>query len=927
MTITKQKLTVALLTGIMLITSATPALAMRNQTGTHHSANITIHESSHPQNSPSQHSGHSFALHQPEIATHQAIRSGDWTDPSVWNNGTLPADTSTVAIPQGVEVTVDEKIAERLKHIAIDGTLRFATDRNTELWVDTLTSSTHGRLEIGTADTPVAAGVSTRIVFADLGAIDLNEDPQQLGRGAVLAGPVVMYGAAKTHRITTAIFPTAGSQTLTLSEPPTGWRIGDKLVITGSQGATSDELRTITAIEGSQITLNHPLELDHVPPKADLNLWIANTTRNISFDSENDEVLRRGHIMFRHNPHVDINHVGFYNLGRTDKKEELNDYYFDLEEERPGNSNPAPINVIVEKGPATNIRGRYPVHFHRSGASVNDPAGIINGSVVVNSPGWGFVNHSSHAHFRNNVTYAVDGAAFYTEAGDEVGSMVGNIAIRTVNPTFRLDDEGAIDPDLGLDLGDFGNDGDGFWLSGNRVSLIDNVAAGSSAHGIIFWTDGLIEPDTGRSEVKVSDIENGHLIPNRETIPVWWAPVAEVRNNESYGATVGFRSRYIHSVAYLGEEVDSAWHQAPPKAYVDTLTPLFDGITVWGSRDGLLLNYNERISVRNARLIGIGDPFEHNLGHTAAIGVGFDLNNDATRGPGTIENVSIEGYEMGFIAPRHNYWRIDNMHLSNVTDMLIHEAIREPRIMPMSNITYGSLDGTAVAGREESRQHIVLAPEFTYAEFDPHSILWPDTITLDGRELFYNQQDPQYIPYGDEFEFDGFEDEMFEGDQLDDEEFEDDPFIEFPVLDTGYLNKTNQELMATYGQALAGEVLPADAINDPTIVNGKIAATQSAVLSQNEAETLIANLSTIPSTNHTEFSAASSTVQTSDTVIDYDEHVNEDENEHENEETETTSINDGLTAQDNSNDTMPLFMGSLAALCLGGLIWHRRRAR
>ena len=257
------------------------------------------------------------------------------------------------------------------------------------------------------------------------------------------------------------------------------------------------------------------------------------------------------------------------------------------------------------------------------------------------SPGWGFVNHSGNVNMVDNVAYGVQGAAFYTEVGDEIGSMVGNIAIRTVNPAFTLDDEGAIDPDLRAERMDFGVDGDGFWLSGHMVSMQGNVSAGASAHGIIIWSDGVIEPDLarGRSSVHVSHLENGHLITGRDTIPTWWAPLSEVSNNESYGATIGFRSRYVHSAGYLGE-IGSSFHTPPDQAYIDTLNPTVDGLTVWGSRDGVLMNYNERMSIKNARLIGIGAPYVQN-GGTADLGVGIDMYNEVTRGPGVIENVSI----------------------------------------------------------------------------------------------------------------------------------------------------------------------------------------------------------------------------------------------------------------------------------------------
>ncbi|MEM7797689.1 MAG: G8 domain-containing protein [Chloroflexota bacterium] len=758
----------------------------------------TMHAGSHSGHG----AGHGMAIHQAAVATHSAISSGSWSTASTWENGSVPTENAVVSIPVGVEVTVDTQLSPRLLQVAVDGTLRFAPDVNTELWVDTLTSSQSGRIEIGTAANPIEANVKARVVFVDNGAVNRANDPTQVGRGAVLAGPTVVHGAPKTHRITVGTFPQAGDTQLTLSSAPSGWRIGDQLIITGAQGKTSDEVRRITALNAATVTLNEPLALDHIPPKADLNLWVANGTRNVIFESESLETQHRGHIMFMHTLDVDIQNARFYGLGRTDKTIPLDDFEYEFDESA-ANEGPSPINFSVIPGPANNIRGRYAIHFHRGGTAPGTIPALIKGSVVEDSPGWAFVNHSSNVDMIDNVSYNVQGAGFYTEAGDEVGSMVGNIAIRTVNSSFVLDDEGAIDPDLGLERGDFGNDGDGFWLSGTRVSVIDNVAAGASAHGIIFWVDGLIEPDTGRATVKVNEIENGHLITSRDSIPVWWAPVAEVRDNESYGATVGFRSRYIHSDFYMGE-AESAFHEKPPQAYVDTLHPVFDGITVWDSRDGILLNYNERLSVRNARLIGIGHPFDHNLGQTAAVGVGLDINNEATFGPGAVENISIEGYEMGFIGPRHGNWTVNNLDLSNVSDILLHEPIVAPRSILMTDVEFGSLDGTAVAGQDGQRQNIAFELELDYAFSDPYLMLAPDTVTLDGRELYYNQQRPDYVPYPEGFEV----------------EFGD------AELDPAYIGKTNQQLWETFKQAVGGELLPTDAQRDSRIVNGYIDANE-----------------------------------------------------------------------------------------------------
>ena len=743
-----------------------------------------------------------MALVSLDQATHTVVASGNWSDPSVWQDGTLPTAGARIVIPEGMTLTVDGQIAEEIKTIRIDGTLQFATDVNTELRVDTIVSSPTGCFVMGTANNPIAAGVTARVVFADDGAIDQSWDPQQLSRGAVLQGPVDIHGAETTHRVTLATYPSAGATSIQLSSAPTSWNVGDQIVITGTQGSTSDEVRTIRSIDGTTVELNQALQLDHIPPKSDLNVYVANTTRNVEFTSENTNIPRRGHIMFMHQLNVNVKNASFNELGRTDKNRPLDDIIFDFTEDAVGNETSAGVDFTTSEGDRTNIRGRYAIHFHRGGTDPSSHPALIEGSVVNGSPGWGFVNHSGNVNMVNNVAYGVQGAAFYTEAGDEIGSLVGNIAIRTVSPTFVLDDEGAIDPDLRADVQDFGVDGDGYWLSGHLVSMRDNVSAGASGHGIIIWSNGLVEEDRGRATVKTADIANGNLITGRDTIPTWWAPLAEISNNESYGATVGFRSRYVHSSVYLGEN-GSPFHARPDQAYIDTLNPVIDGLTVWGSRDGVLMNYNERMSLRNARLIGTGAPWVQN-GGTADTGVGIDMYNEVSRGPGVIENVSIEGFGVGLLAPRQDVWTVNNLQLANTTDLVITEARQSARTLDMNDVSFGSLNGTAVENTAGQRRNVVMEADTEGDGYQPYFFLLSNRIRLNGQSLYFDQQADDYVPL---------------------ESSDSESIVPIPQE---FVGLTNQQLWNTYGTSFGGAIIPPDATTVSIVDGGVVGSAPTA---------------------------------------------------------------------------------------------------
>ena len=670
---------------------------------------------------PSHHCSNVPAFAAVSLVTHTATQSGPWSDPETWG-GTSPGANAAVLIPSGIEVTLSSELNTRLNLVRIDGTLSFDATQDTLLRVDTIYSACSGSLQIGTTGQPIQDDVTARVVFIDNGPVSGTD---RLSRGAILAGTTSIVGSPKTHRAVITPQARQGDSTLNLRTAPVGWEVGDQLVVTGTKmnDPTSDEIRTIAGISNNLVSLNAPLNLDHTAPRADLNVYVANVTRNIEFRSENTAIQHRGHMMFM-NADVNIQNARFTELGRTDKTRPLNDLQFDFTDpESNGDDAPEAATVVGLGG--SNIRGRYGIHFHQIGTEPGSPAALVQGSVVFNGPGWGFVNHSSHVNFIDNVSYGLQGAGFYTEAGDEIGIMQGNIAIRSVNSSFNLDDQGAIDPDLRAGNMDYGHDGDGFWLTGPRVSMIDNVSAGASAHGIIYWTDGIMEPTsnpTTRVTIPVAHLPNGHLIPNRQSVPVWWAPLAENRGNESYGATVGYRMRYLHAKNYLGRDEESDFHRSPPQAYINTLQPTVNDLTVWGSRDGVLLNYNERLSLIGARIVGFGrgiSIFSFNEG-TAKSGVGLDISNDSTHGPATIANVSVEGFGVGVALPVNSRWQINNLQaLDNGSDLLFIEPENTNTEIIFRSLVYESF---IVHDQEDATafpEHVTVIPTSTPGENMP----------------------------------------------------------------------------------------------------------------------------------------------------------------------------------------------------------------
>ena len=375
-----------------------------------------------------------------------------------------------VVIPAGVEVTIDGQMIEPLHWVRVDGVLRFAADRDTQMTVDTLIVGPPGKLDV---DVPLPH--TARVLIADRGPIDTTWDPFVLSRGLISHGTTEISGSPKTTWTTHALAK-AGDTQITVADV-TGWQPGDRLVLPqdGVQYANyayhvvnrDDDVR-ITAIGGdlgpNVVQLDRPLKFDHKPVEANVpgpvkqDPVVLNMTRNVVIESENPAIDRRGHVMLMHSPATKIGYVAFNGLGRTDKSKQVTD-------------------PDGKGGGLVNPRGRYALHLHRTG--VDAKAVEITGCAIDGFPGWGLVNHDSNVIADRNVSYGGFGAAFVTELGNEKGLFTANVAA-------RVNGVGAISNDTRIN--DPGHFGDGFWIEGAGVPVVGNVAIACKNGGFTFFS-------------------------------------------------------------------------------------------------------------------------------------------------------------------------------------------------------------------------------------------------------------------------------------------------------------------------------------------------------------------------------------------------------------------------------------------------------
>ena len=546
-------------------------------------------------------------------ASHIAVRDGGWSDPTTWYRRDIPGENARVLIPEEIDVEYDVVENDELFTARVGGELRFDTTADTRLVIDTLVVAPTGRLVVGTAADPVGPSVSAEILIAANGDIDTGWDPTLLSRGVISHGTAEIHGAQKVSYLKVAAAPRAGQRTIQLDGVPDGWRPGDRVVLTGTKQLgwfwdndiragryheSQDEERTITQISGSTITLDRDLDFDHVVPRSDLAAYVANTSRSITVRSLGGSSLpvhQRGHVMFMHSDDVDVRYASFDDLGRTDKSRPAADQSF-----------------FDEVTTTTNVKGRYSVHFHKTGTEDQEDPAVVIGNSVSRSPGWGFAHHSSHANFTDNVAFDVFGAAFAAEDGDETGVWLRNIAIKSEGIGWG---DWAVKEGADVARHDNGRTGDGFFFAGRLVEAAENVAA-NTTHGFVWLHRGQ------RTDPSTANLQHSETGFGAREMNVDDAAIEGFRDNEAFATHIGIV--VVKANPAQGHDVRS----------------VFDGFLNWETVEGVNLSYTAHYTLRDLDLIGLAElePFQ---GRRAAFHVGTNASDMVVNG------IAAEGFATG----------------------------------------------------------------------------------------------------------------------------------------------------------------------------------------------------------------------------------------------------------------------------------------
>ncbi|MGH9387884.1 MAG: M12 family metallopeptidase [Vicinamibacterales bacterium] len=527
-----------------------------------------------------------------------SVKSGSWSDASVWSTGSLPGSRDVVLVKH--QVVYDSTTAV-VATIAIDAGGRWscALTQSTKLSVDTLLAKPGSTLECGSTANPLPAQFKAEIVIRD-SAIRTSPtgsgvyDPSQYGTGVVAVDATVrMHGASLDPTILRlAAEPLKGSRTLTLAAVPNGWQADDVLVIPDTRQlvdgdyatrsgdfdnfrrrASQSETVTIQAISGTTVTISKALDHDHKGarnPEGGLEILphVGNLSRNIIIRSDKPNGTR-GHVLLTRATNVDIRYVAFQNLGRT-TEEPLDSTTFDA------------AGVVTHVG--TNQIGRYPLHIHHVPGIC--PAGsyqfTIRGVAIENGRKWAMAVHGSHyGLIQDNVVFDATGAGIVTEDGSETGNVFDHNFVVKVETGTRL---------VGTEAGLFGTDpfgrkGNGFWLKGINNTFTNNVVA-DAREGIGFYP--------GATENGIHSVLNDVKIPN---FPCGDTSVAgqytvqrllriynrEVTGNEIYSTSLFGLGTWFMEMPTTGRVAiknTTIWHAARMAVFHKYWNGTFDGLRV-----------------------------------------------------------------------------------------------------------------------------------------------------------------------------------------------------------------------------------------------------------------------------------------------------------------------------------------------------------
>jgi uncharacterized protein (TIGR03067 family) len=418
--------------------------------------------------------GASFGGEPAGPALIRSARSGVWSAPETWEGGKVPGVGARVQVRTGHAVAYDLSSDRVIRSVHVAGTLTFARDRDTRLDVglvkiqpgddtdeDGFNCTAHVKepdpkapvaaLVVGTAEAPIPAGHTATIRLTPVEGLDRESCPALVCCG----GRMELHGAPLSRTwVKLGATAKAGEGGVRLAEAASGWRVGDRVIVTttasrerinsrvtlrpggGGEPSVTEE-RTITGIDGDRLTLDAPLRHTH-RGTGDFRGEVANLSRNVVVESADPKV--RGHTMYHKYSAGSVGYAEFRHLGKE------------------------------------GVLGKYPIHFHLCGDTMRGSY-VLGASVWDSGNRWVTVHGTNYLVVRDCVGYQSVGHGYFLEDGTEVFNVFDrNLAVQAYT--------GKPLPKQALPFDH--NDGAGFWWANSLNTFTRNVAAECDRYGFRF---------------------------------------------------------------------------------------------------------------------------------------------------------------------------------------------------------------------------------------------------------------------------------------------------------------------------------------------------------------------------------------------------------------------------------------------------------
>jgi len=234
------------------------------------------------------------------MATLTSVKSGRWSDPTVWNLGRLPAVGDQVVIASGHTITydivegssADVELGTSATSLDVDiyGTLQFDTSATQPLrlrFKGYIRIRGTGKLIVGTPSDPMPVRVTIMKTTAGYHMI-VHENNAEI---SFVGSPNVPYDSGQGwYRFITTLASSAssGATQITVSEN-LNWQVGDFIIMprlpsSETQGSVIlPFLAQVTAVSGNTLTLSTSLPHDY-PAGA----WVAKVNRPITLHFTNN---------------------------------------------------------------------------------------------------------------------------------------------------------------------------------------------------------------------------------------------------------------------------------------------------------------------------------------------------------------------------------------------------------------------------------------------------------------------------------------------------------------------------------------------------------------------------------------------------------------------------------------------------------------